>query len=362
LVLPWRLKNYLTGYFDAGGRETLYDTSGHDLLVIPVGTSSQQQNNNSLALDGLTLGGFDHREMVYGGGGISTVLEKIYDLQVFSLRHFKHTIEPMVDYSYVPRVEQRELPVFDEVDRVNARSLVTYGLVSRLFAKSGSVAERPAEKPEEAMSPENLEVTPAPNYRASGASFELARFTLLEAYDTAHSVTKQGSRLTDIDAGLTLFPTSVLALTSMAGFDPHAKQLDQASVVMSLRSPWRSSSSSSNRGRALQGGPFLQVSYTFIGGREAVQQITGRMYYEFFDRFGLYYEPSYSLADRRLLYSEYGIRVKSKCDCWIIDIGVTDKVNPREVQTLFQVTLGGIGSAGRNPFGRNPFTQPPSYY
>jgi hypothetical protein len=106
-------------------------------------------------------------------------------------------------------------------------------------------------------------------------------------------------------------------------------------------------------GRAYTGGPYLQVSYSFIGGRNAVQQVSGRAYYEFFDRLGLYYEPAYDIADAKLLYSEYGLRLKSKCDCWIFDVGVNDSINPSEVQIFVQLTLGGLGSIGRNPFGRN---------
>ena len=55
--------------------------------------------------------------------------------------------------------------------------------------------------------------------------------------------------------------------------------------------------------------------------------------------------------------TEYGVRLKSPCDCWAADFGITDSYNPNEVQLQFQLTLGGLGSYGQSPFGRNPFQQ-----
>jgi hypothetical protein len=47
--------------------------------------------------------------------------------------------------------------------------------------------------------------------------------------------------------------------------------------------------------------------------------------------------------------------LKSACDCWSFDMGITKTVNPSETQFQFQLTLGGLGSIGESPFGRNPF-------
>ena len=69
----------------------------------------------------------------------------------------------------------------------------------------------------------------------------------------------------------------------------------------------------------------------------------------------MFLAPSYDLADNRMLSTEYGVRLKSPCDCWAADLGIIDSTNPNEVQIQFQLTLGGLGSVGRSPFGRNPF-------
>jgi hypothetical protein len=82
-----------------------------------------------------------------------------------------------------------------------------------------------------------------------------------------------------------------------------------------------------------------------------------RAYSDVFDRLGVYFAPSYDVAAGRLLSSEYGVRLKSPCNCWAADFGLISSYNPNEVQFQFQLTLGGLGSFGQSPFGRNPFQE-----
>ena len=53
-----------------------------------------------------------------------------------SVEKLKHTIEPFVTYTYVPNFDQSSLPFFDEIDRIEGRSLLLYGATSRIFLKS----------------------------------------------------------------------------------------------------------------------------------------------------------------------------------------------------------------------------------
>jgi LPS-assembly protein len=46
-----------------------------------------------------------------------------------------HTIEPAISYTYSPRVNQSDLPVFDEVDRIPYTNQITYGVTQRLVGK-----------------------------------------------------------------------------------------------------------------------------------------------------------------------------------------------------------------------------------
>ena len=46
-----------------------------------------------------------------------------------------HTIEPMISYTYRPRVNQGDLPSYDEVDRIPFTNQITYGVTQRLVGK-----------------------------------------------------------------------------------------------------------------------------------------------------------------------------------------------------------------------------------
>jgi len=46
-----------------------------------------------------------------------------------------HTVEPWVAYQYSDRVDQDELPLFDDVDRISYTNAMAYGFTQRLIGK-----------------------------------------------------------------------------------------------------------------------------------------------------------------------------------------------------------------------------------
>ena len=84
--------------------------------------------------------------MIYGTAGIGSETRKGLRLHWGTIEKLKHTIEPFATYTYVPQVNQNDLPLYDETDRMEARSLFTYGFTSRIFAKIAAPA--PSQAPE----------------------------------------------------------------------------------------------------------------------------------------------------------------------------------------------------------------------
>jgi lipopolysaccharide assembly outer membrane protein LptD (OstA) len=111
------LSDYLYGYGSLAARETVYDTSGHVLNIIPVGQQGLQYNNG-VKLGPLGPGGLDSREMLYGSAGVASEIERVYDLNWKYIEKIKHTFEPFVNYSYIPSYGQNDLPLYDETDRI----------------------------------------------------------------------------------------------------------------------------------------------------------------------------------------------------------------------------------------------------
>jgi hypothetical protein len=185
----------------------------------------------------------------------------------------------------------------------------------------------------------------------------------MQAYDVSHDLGPFGDRISDFQSNLTVFPTSFAALGSQVDYNPrnHAG-VTFANVYLTLQPPW-SQVSKLYTGKELQGS-FVQLSYNYVNPQTAVlptttpnnsQFATIRAYSDVWDMLGVYIAPSYNFSTNQLQYAEYGARLKSSCDCWSADMGLTDSFNPNEVQVQFQLTLGGLGSIGQSPFGRNPF-------
>ena len=396
LTLPWRLGDYAKGFVTGGFWGNIYDASGRDLAIIPVGHSAPfdiggitkfqtLNSNNFLTLGPLGEGGLNTRWIPFFETGASTELERVYDVNWKHIDKLKNTIEPFVTYTYVPAISQSGVPLFDERDRINGRSLVLYGFTSRLYAKMAPSSNTP-EVAENAEAESGAVVSAdagqgpgggdgvgaydttnsAESHGASGdTTRELISMTLMQAYDTQYSVQPGQIALSDVEGRVTLFPTSVVSFGSQFAYDPRNNPgISLASVEMNLQPPWNNDVQTLYMGKALTGS-FMQVSYNYVRSantvqfvgtsRNASQFFALRAYYDLLDRIGLYFAPNYDIAASRMLSTQYGVRLKSPCDCWAFDVGITNSYNPNEVQVQVQATLGGLGSIGQSPFGRNPF-------
>jgi hypothetical protein len=77
------------------------------------------------------------REIFTLNGEVHTQVARVYPFDHFGIAALKHTLEPSVNYLFVPgtATSQSELPLYDDVDRINRRSVFTYGVTSRLIAR-----------------------------------------------------------------------------------------------------------------------------------------------------------------------------------------------------------------------------------
>jgi hypothetical protein len=106
---------------------------------------------------------------------------------------------------------------------------------------------------------------------------------------------------------------------------------------------------------ALQGPSLLGLSYRFVADRTGVQPPTGleeldtTLYLRLTNFFGFTFQMRYDLLNDLALDRFFGWRFISRCECWMIELGVDDKANPNETQVRAQVTLIGLGSVGHSP-------------
>lgn len=144
---PVRLFNVLKFESDIGARGTYYKSSynpyHYDNILIPnkvtgilepvdsTDNHPELQYRKSESRETLEAGMQLSMEFyrIYGG----EVISKISDL--FKVSKWMHTIEPMIRYQYSPRVNQNDIPVFDELDRIPYTNQITYGITQRLIGK-----------------------------------------------------------------------------------------------------------------------------------------------------------------------------------------------------------------------------------
>jgi len=133
ISFPTRLFNVLKFESDVGLRETVYRNEND-----PTGTFKGWKSRHTFEAD-MQMSAEFYR--VYDAEARS----KLSD--VYGVAKWMHTIEPTVSYTYIPRVNQNDLPVFDEVDGIPYTNAITYGITQRLVGrpKKEGVSSGPVE-------------------------------------------------------------------------------------------------------------------------------------------------------------------------------------------------------------------------
>jgi len=206
----------------------------------------------------------------------------------------------------------------------------------------------------------------------AGPVRELARVSLFQSYDLAHKggdfidevdpVTGKvlpGSedRASDLSLFLRLSPATFLNFEGSADTNVNSGRTKGAEIGLSLidpRTPSDEFSLTSLRGRSR-----LAFGYRFVAG-SAVEEVNGSFLFRFSTRLYGAFQTRYDSLSRRFLEIGGGLRVISDCECWVVDIGVSNRVNPNETQARVLVSLVGLGNVGREPFNRSVGTVAPT--
>jgi LPS-assembly protein len=272
------------------------------------------------------------REAFEVRGRVATGVERVFDFPHLGLSKIKHTIEPQLEYLYIPSIDQDDLPVFDGDDRLAARNVVSYGFASRILGKRRSV-----------------EATPDDD---SDSVFEVARFSLVQSYDLRGEVPQAGdsdsrNNFSDLDFAMRVNAGAGASLRLESTYDPTRSDLTSATVAFLLAEPdWFSSGLYLLQmlRRSSFGIQYRFVANNSVPGTSAVEQFDASVLLRLTEQIGFRYSSRYNIAANRLLGNFFGLSYISACDCWSADFGVSDKSNPNEVQFQFQFSLLGFGS------------------
>lgn len=402
VFVPFRLNNWVFGSVRGRVRETVYHLDDTDQVGLLVPFPSKGIATRFVAARDLSrlappdLDTTHTREIADVHGRLATEFSRVFDFKHLGLEKLRHSIEPEVQYLFVPQVDterfttrvgRRDLNnpaarefstyltrgyLFDELDAINRRNFVSYGITTRLLGR-GAVAPDPKAKAEWEEQeedfvgpPEAMAATPPPQ-----PTRELVRASILHGYDISRKLVDD-SHMSDVDLGLRVTPADFLGVSYNATWNFENNDVVGQAVGVVLRDPWWTPPP----GNVFQGPTTIGVAYNFV--QDNVNQIAGlpsgatffnlgtedlagSLYLRLGDYVGFTFQTRYDLdggfvvdedghpkeVGPGFLERSYLLRLISRCNCWAVDFGVSDRTNPDERIFRLQLTLLGLGTFGR---------------
>jgi LPS-assembly protein len=281
------------------------------------------------------------RELFRFDANVGSALDRVYVARWFGLEKIKHTIEPAVEYLYIPSVSQNDLPLWDSTDRVNHRNLVSYGFTTRLIGRFAEPVVSEDESDEDGEDVRDHTATPA----VAGQIRELARLSVTQSYRMSGEVERLNpdestKHLSDIGLLGRVNPSRFLSVRFRGDVDVGNKEFTSTRVGFFVVDPRRHDEGVTRR---VDTQTSAGVSYQFLQ-QNLLQQVSGNAVWRITDWAGFIYASRYDIVNSRFLGSTYGLRFLSLCDCWSLDLALVDRRNPQEVEMRVQFTLAGLGS------------------
>jgi LPS-assembly protein len=308
LSLPLRILDVLKLKSEAGLRETLYRP--YDL------PPSEEQDD------------WKAREIPEATVQLSTELYRVtpaspssWMSNLFNVARWMHTVEPWVAYQYSDRVDQDELPQFDDIDRISYTNAVAYGFTQRLIGK-----------------PARERVESGPQEYAKLKIFQ--SYSLGDPYDRDRD--GKARYFSDVLAEVWWRFNPYLSAYADIGVSPYDGDVNRVDGVITLRD---------RRNDA------LQLEYHRTKNRlnsendiEAINLI-GRI--KTINPLYLHGSIRYNLKDNDWVEKLLGLEYQAQC--WVLGLVVEEKgstttsFNSSERTAKVYLTLLGIGSAGNRP-------------
>lgn len=382
LKIPFYYKNYIEGAAYSDIRLTKYNLRETQDITETVTTAEDGTSTNTFTVAN-TLPDTSDRLLPGFGGSLSTVVERVFDVsegnpiktladlgpsaRKMGLQRIKHTIQPIVKYRYLPDVDQSDTPLFDSYDHLAQTNVITFQLNQRLFGRfedrnkylygieeaaptvdqagflqgTGRIDRRFASglSDDSSMAPVYLTVPPS----------ELVNFSITESYDVLEqqkNLNPDVSPWSDLGLGLTLLPNSQFRLGVGSDYNHDKNRFTDVNTRVQLQDKL---------------GDELRARLTFRENLTTQLETSVQLNVIEWAKVGYY--SRFDEDTKSFIESRLGLRLKSTCNCWILDFDIHDRPNPDE--TLFNAKITFIGLGG---FGNTVFSEPgmrllnPSYF
>ncbi len=351
LKVPYHYKNYLNG--DLKG---VYNSTSYSL------------SNNLDPADPANVVSEDRRNVYTLSANVGTEVERVSPVgkasplawmtsigrshQTTRLTKIKQTIEPRVSFTYVPQEDQNSLPLFDSVDRIRERQLVGMQARSSIYGKFEPIDTVADSIPE--LAPEigsvpavsSLETLSYPGVSASSRELlpkpvlnsasirELASVSMYQTYDYIDH-TPSGTAVGDptaspwSDLGTTfgMYPSNYLAMMLDSNFDTERQDF----------SSWGGRTHFYD-----DRGDSLRLRYSYL--EQSISQLEGNIEVFINERLRLGYYARYNQSNKEFIDNQFAVRLNSECNCWNLDLGFRERINPNSKDFIATITLKGLGA------------------
>jgi len=307
--LPYRFDNFFTFEPSVGLRETAWYVDDYE---------------HTLSKDD----GAIHRELYDIKLDLSTLMDKVFDVNLSGIDKVKHSIKPQVVYEYMPDGNKDNFPYFDSIDDMEKKNIITYSLTNtftfRKKLKLTKKPELPAFKKTDAYIPvEYL-------YQ------QMLWMKLEQSYDIDKERSDLPEPFSSIKCELTITPFNYLAFRGDTTWSPYDNEFRTGNAGIMV-SDYR--------------GDSITTEYRYTGDNvfdedDELLTPTKSIYTNAQVRLNklmlIYGVYEHSLLESKTLKS--GIGFLYEAQCWSIDILYTKEENDKKI--AFMINLYGLGKTG----------------
>ncbi|MFO8084018.1 MAG: LPS assembly protein LptD [Desulfobacterales bacterium] len=310
--VPIKYKNYFAFEPSVGLRETLYYLDDRE--------DFSDNGDKSLS-----------RQLLDARLDFSTELLRSYDLNTATGKKIKHVIRPQVIYGFTPPTSQDRLPLFDELDRVNKRSVATYAITNTFSLRSGISGKDVKQSTLKKSSDDNSYNSDAVAY----AYRPLCRLKLEQSYDFNETI--EDRPFSPIFAELDLTAGRFLYLRADAQYSTYDNRLLNHNMAIRV---------SNSRGDRI----FLEHRYA----EDFQENFYGDVIIKLQERISMFAEYERNIKDSKTLL--YGIGFLYMASCWSLDVGYSNEEGDKKYALMVNLYgLGGLGEAYAGRMIENPF-------
>jgi lipopolysaccharide assembly outer membrane protein LptD (OstA) len=363
ISVPFRLSSYLSNVSAISLNHTKYSLG--DSLVDP------RNLTTPLTEDSQT------RTVFRFSDTLSTALERVYPveeegvLQTLAglgisnkdqkLARVKHVLSPRVNYLYVPKEDQSENPFFDPLDRINQRSLVTFSLDNSILGRFLPRNEVQESIPEIAPEVEDLPLIAMDQFPGQLGAFdgintlgsgsamrtgtvrEVMNFGIVQSYDLNAARVEETTNISpwsNIGAYYSIYPSDSLGFRIETDYNRETHDVARWAITTILRD---------DRGDS------LRLRYKYLDN--SFNQIEGNAEVRILDRLKLGYYARYNDtftiqtgtdAVSGFLENRAVLRFYGGCNCWSVDLGYSERINPDREDFILNFSFAGLGDVTQN--------------